>query len=1077
MRLKGKTEEILVRKSYLMSLLAFCFYQTFLTLFSISNDYHNILSISPNAMVVSYIDFNRITTPIHEIEGNKTEEESTSDNRLYRDDDCNPLDSTLCYATRPYPVVDFAMEKIFESDDNTAIYQSPLVADVDGDCIPEIIMAGMENFRANPRLTSGIIFLDSQTGETKFSIQTAMYGWSTPNSFAVADVDGDGVPEIIVAAADHFSNSEDLRGRLICYNLDGSIKWISDEKFGANVTFGYGGNLALADFNGDGIPEVYIYNEIFNAQTGVKLVDGGSNGCGVMREESLHGSTAIGIAADLILDNFSLELVAGYTIYEVEIVNPNGTDGNYMIPHNIEVDGAFRDGFTSIADITGDGNLDVVVASPGAYPEGRVYIYNKTDNQIDLISKASPENGGFGLSAQNIGPPFIGDIDGSGTPAIGITRSLRLITYKYNGTDELEEFWSINTNDHSGTTGMTMFDFNQDGVMEIVYRDETTLRIINGSVNPPEDLAVFRCFSGTGIEHPVVADIDNSGSSKIVVGCGTFIGQRGKMAVFSSPDDQQPWAPSRGIWNQYNYHVFNVNDDLTIPREQKNNATYANGLFNNFYVQASLLAEDGTFLQRAPDMGGQIECINYDSETDQYVVNFSLFNDRYASLNAPANVIVSFYENYPGVSEFLLGTLTTTESISRGDTLHNLEFTFDRATGFDTLYVVINLDGNTVDAPIQEDDFMVQECIFENNIIIGTDFPGFDSIYIDLCIGDRFDFHDHIYDSQGVFYQKLGSNNGCDSLVYRIEIQGIEHIEDSVNILSCNSFYWEVTEQEYEESGFYTVLVEYQDGCDTLFFLDLKIPEPWSISTEVETTCADQETGLVNIQFNGLAEDEVSDLWLNGQPVEPSSLITDLSAGVYLLEVRDSNNCLQTAEFTITEYEEPVVKLDDLRVSCLNQSGILQIESISGRLEDLEILWNDGTSGPQLFVNETGEYEAQISSKCSTYQITALVSIPEEEQLLAVFVPNAFSPNEDGINDQFSPYFPPSVEFIDYSLKVFNRWGNRVFESANPDIGWNGLYRNDESDPGVYLWTLYFEGFYCDEYHTGKKQGELILLR
>jgi len=1077
MRLKGKTEEILVRKSYLMSLLAFCFYQTFLTLFSISNDYHNILSISPNAMVVSYIDFNRITTPIHEIEGNKTEEESTSDNRLYRDDDCNPLDSTLCYATRPYPVVDFAMEKIFESDDNTAIYQSPLVADVDGDCIPEIIMAGMENFRANPRLTSGIIFLDSQTGETKFSIQTAMYGWSTPNSFAVADVDGDGVPEIIVAAADHFSNSEDLRGRLICYNLDGSIKWISDEKFGANVTFGYGGNLALADFNGDGIPEVYIYNEIFNAQTGVKLVDGGSNGCGVMREESLHGSTAIGIAADLILDNFSLELVAGYTIYEVEIVNPNGTDGNYMIPHNIEVDGAFRDGFTSIADITGDGNLDVVVASPGAYPEGRVYIYNKTDNQIDLISKASPENGGFGLSAQNIGPPFIGDIDGSGTPAIGITRSLRLITYKYNGTDELEEFWSINTNDHSGTTGMTMFDFNQDGVMEIVYRDETTLRIINGSVNPPEDLAVFSCFSGTGIEHPVVANIDNSGSSKIVVGCGTFIGQEGKMAVFSSPADQQPWAPSRGIWNQYNYHVFNVNDDLTIPREQKNNATYANGLFNNFYVQASLLAEDGTFLQRAPDIGGYIECINYQSETDQYVVNFALFNDRYSSLPAPANVIISFYKSEPVSRDNLLGIYTTLQLINQGDTLADLEFVFDRPENMDTLFMLINIDGNTIDDTLNEDDFLVLECNYDNNIVRSTNFPDFDSIYIDLCIGDSFNFYDSTYDSAGIYFQKLSGKNGCDSLVYQIEIQPIEFIEDTINTIACNSFYWEDTEQEYKESGLYSALVADENGCDTLFFLDLKIPDPWAISTDVKSTCANQESGLVNIQFNELQEDNISAMRLNEQQIDPSSQIIDLGAGTYQLEVRDNNNCLQTTEFTIKIYEEPVVELNDLQVNCTDQSGILKIETISGNIEDLHISWGNGISGPQLFINETGNFNANIESRCSTYLLSAMVFIPEEEQNLTVYVPTAFSPNDDGINDHFTPFFPPSVEFKDYSLKVFDRWGNKVFESNDPNFGWDGNSKEEEALPGVYLWTLYFEALYCEQLHLGKKQGELNLLR
>ncbi|TVR85553.1 MAG: VCBS repeat-containing protein, partial [Saprospirales bacterium] len=582
---------------------------------------------------------------------------------------CNQLDSSLCYSVQPFPVVEFAIEERFESVENTAIYHSPLVADMDGDCIPEIIMAGTENFRANPRLTSGIHILDSRTGETKFYIQTAMYGWSTPNSFAIADVDRDGTPEIIVAAADHGSNPSELRGRLICYNLDGSVKWISDQKFGVNVTFGYGGNVALADFNQDGIPEVYIYNEIFNAQTGVKLAEGGNNGRGISDESSLSGSLAIGIAANLNGDISTLELAAGYTIYELNIVNTNGMQGNTMTPFNIELDGEFHDGFTSVADITGDNHLDVVVASQGVFPFGRLYVYQLNAGELTFIASASPENGNGNCCRDYVGPPFIGDIDGSGQPSIGITRSLRLITYKYDGTESLEMIWSINTNDNSGQTGMTMFDFNQDGIMEIVYRDERALRIINGSVDPPEDLAVFSCFSGTGIEHPIVADIDNSGSSKIVVGCADFITQRGKMAVFSSPVDQQAWAPSRGIWNQYNYHVFNVDDDLIIPVQQKNNATYANGAFNNFYVQGSLLNEEGTFLQRVPNLSGAIECIDYDIETDQFVVEFSLFNERNASLSAPAEVQVSFFKDNPETNGSLIGTYSTSESISPGDTL------------------------------------------------------------------------------------------------------------------------------------------------------------------------------------------------------------------------------------------------------------------------------------------------------------------------------------------------------------------------------------------------------------------------
>ncbi|TVR75921.1 MAG: hypothetical protein EA409_13975 [Saprospirales bacterium] len=990
---------------------------------------------------------------------------------------CNPLDSSLCYSAQPFPVVEFAIEKRLESVENAAIYQSPLVADMDGDCIPEIIMAGTENFRLNPRLTSGIHILDSQSGETKVYIPTPFYSWSAANSFAIADVDRDGIPEIIVAAADHSSNPSDLRGRLICYNLDGTIKWISDQKFGANVTFGYGGTVALADFNKDGIPEVYIYNEIFNAQTGVKLTDGGNNGTGVSGETPPGGSQAIAIAAKLNGDNSTLELAAGYTIYEVDIVNTNGMQGNTMIPINIEVDGDLRDGFTSVADITGDGHLDVIVASPGIFPNGRVYVYQLNGGEMTLVASATPENGNGSCCWENIGPPFIGDIDGSGQPSIGITRSLRLNTYKYNGTEFLERLWSINTNDHSGQTGMTMFDFNQDGIMEIVYRDEQSLRIINGSVDPPEDLAVFSCFSGTGLEHPIVADIDNSGSSKIVVGCADFITQRGKMAVFSSPIENQSWAPSRGIWNQYNYHVFNVNDDLTVPVQQKNNATYANGAFNNFYVQASLLNEEGTFLQRVSNLSGTIECINYDIETDQFVVEFSLFNERDASLSAPAEVKVSFFMNNPETNGSLIGTYSTSESISPGDTLRSLSFSFDQSGNFDTLFMLINLDGTLLDGPLKDDDYILLECSYENNIISNHFIPDFDTVRLQLCVGDTYVFLDSTYSEAGVFDRKILNQSACDSVILHLILESIEVIEDTVSETSCKSYYWETADFEYSESGVYSTLLVDENGCDSLLYLDLTIPKAWSVSVEVGNTCEGEAIGQASFNYQGLDELEIAEIRLNGQVIEPALTISNLESGPYQLEIYDTLGCSEMINFVVDIYEEPLIELPDLEVSCEDETGVLEINVVSGDLEDLQIKWEVGASGPLLFVEEIGEYRVDINSKCSAYSLAAKVYMPEEGQSLNVFIPNAFSPNSDGVNDLFQPYFDPFIEIIEYSLIVMDRWGNKVFESFDPEQAWDGNIKAHKADSNLFLWLLQAEVIYCRESHTLIMVGEVNLLR
>ncbi len=183
----------------------------------------------------------------------------------------NPNQPNACFTAQPFPTVNFAIEKNFETLDNTAVYQSQLLMDVDGDCIPEIVMAGTDNALTSPRMTSSIKIINSTSEATMYNIPTAHFSWSAGNSFAIADLDQNGIPEIVVAAADHTLNPLNLAGRLICYNIDGTIKWVSDQSFGNNSTYRYGGTVGFADFNKDGTPEVYIYNEIFNALTGVKI--------------------------------------------------------------------------------------------------------------------------------------------------------------------------------------------------------------------------------------------------------------------------------------------------------------------------------------------------------------------------------------------------------------------------------------------------------------------------------------------------------------------------------------------------------------------------------------------------------------------------------------------------------------------------------------------------------------------------------------------------------------------------------------------------------------------------------------
>ena len=141
-----------------------------------------------------------------------------------------------------------------------------------------------------------------------------------------------------------------------------------------------------------------------------------------------------------------------------------------------------KDGNVAVADFDMDGQLDVMViidaTSNSITDTAYIYAYNPVTENILFVHSHY---------AKTIGYPMVGDIDGDGylefvyidykTPL----SSSRITAMKYHPQTGLQTKWQATHADESGQTSMTLFDFNQDGIMEIVYRDQDRLRIINGS--------------------------------------------------------------------------------------------------------------------------------------------------------------------------------------------------------------------------------------------------------------------------------------------------------------------------------------------------------------------------------------------------------------------------------------------------------------------------------------------------------------------------------------------------------------------------------------------------------------------
>ncbi len=636
----------------------------------------------------------------------------------------------------PDPAKEFEIKFEYKTSRDVPTYITPIVGDINNDDIIEIISMGMKGFFPHGSSTSGersgnILIFDGRSGQLIREIETPLMAFQGPTPIVIGDITMDGNAEIIISTMDHAENLPEERGILICYNHEGKELWRSNTQVGVYSPLRYGGVPALADFNQDGKPEVYIYNEIFNAQTGQKLIDGGPNGIGLMGTHIL-GAVSTTVAADFT-DHPGLELAAGNTLYEVTINNLNGTAGNSMFSKkaNFTLNGSpSQDGYTAVVDLDLDGKLDIVVTSgrknTASLIERTVYAWNPRNG--NLIAYATlPQEGGTALHTSLA---FIGDVNGDGKPNIGVCTPFKVDMFAYDGTTQLKKLWDLNTTDLSGQTKLTMFDFNQDGVQEIVYRDETKLMIINGSGDTPIILKDIPSFSHTGAEGPVIADVNNDGSAQILVTSNTS-GQPdvpiGRIEFFSS--GLQPWAPARRVWNQYAYFNVNVNDDLSIPIFQPTHSeaffndpsrcpvSFQKRPLNNFLVQSTYYDANGCQAFPLPDATIELDDdFSLCTPSNPLIITFKIKNGSSDS-EIPSGLPISIYDGDPFDKGILIGSTHLTKNVAANGVSEVVSISLDPSEVNQKLYIVANTPQNIKETSSSK-DFL--ECDYLNNIEVLT---------------------------------------------------------------------------------------------------------------------------------------------------------------------------------------------------------------------------------------------------------------------------------------------------------------------------------------------------------------------
>jgi gliding motility-associated-like protein len=91
----------------------------------------------------------------------------------------------------------------------------------------------------------------------------------------------------------------------------------------------------------------------------------------------------------------------------------------------------------------------------------------------------------------------------------------------------------------------------------------------------------------------------------------------------------------------------------------------------------------------------------------------------------------------------------------------------------------------------------------------------------------------------------------------------------------------------------------------------------------------------------------------------------------------------------------------------------------------------------------------------------------------SVFIPNSFTPNGDGLVDEFKPVFRCFPE--EYNMQIFNRWGYLIFETIDVDKGWDGRFKDQIAETAEYVWIISYR--YSGSTETRQRRGRVTLLR
>lgn len=346
-----------------------------------------------------------------------------------------------------------------------------------------------------------------------------------------------------------------------------------------------------------------------------------------------------------------------------------------------------------------------------------------------------------------------------------------------------------------------------------------------------------------------------------------------------------------------------------------------------------------------------------------------------------------------------------------------------------------------------------------------------------ICQGEIYDFYGQKVSQQGSYTKILQNRLGCDSIItlnltvknptpLKIKASKKAICDKESIVLTTetpyNSYIWNTTETTssitINSGGQFKLTVTDENNCvgidsiqinqntAIIALLNAKIP-----------TCTGYADGSISIT-NVIGGTPPYSYSIDGQTYGDSTVFRKLKEGTYNIYIKDAANCVTTytkqiqqaipKRIQISESSKFINLGDSTSVSIIptftDIKNITWTPAASAKADDLDVWLKP--------VFPTRYSVVVIDSVGCVYSDTVYVGVDSRLQL---YVPNVFSANVDGTNDEFRPFAGIAVKRI-LTFEIFDRWGNKVFEANDfapndENIKWNGTFRGSLLNQGVYL--------------------------